>query len=130
MIIPITALYAGLLALVLTWLSFRAGSLRGKKKISVGDGGDIEMLEAMRGHANAAEYVPIALILLGTMELNGANSTFLHVLGVVLVITRIAHPLGLKADNMGDPLRAIGAGGTALVIVVAAVFSLWQVATA
>ena len=127
MTIPITALYASLAALVLTWLSFKAGTLRGKKKISVGDGGDVEMLEAMRRHANAVEYVPIALILIGVLELNGANTIFLHVLGALLVLARIAHPLGLKADNMGDPLRAIGAGGTALVIVVAAGYALWQV---
>lgn len=128
MTLAITALYAGLCAFVLTWLSFKAGTLRGRKKISVGDGGDIEMLEAMRRHANAVEYIPIALILIGVLELNGANSTFLHVLGALLVVTRIAHGLGLKADKMDDPLRAIGAGGTALVIVVAAGYALWQFA--
>ncbi|NNF66724.1 MAG: glutathione S-transferase [Gammaproteobacteria bacterium] len=126
--LEITGLYAALSALVLTWLSFKAGIMRGRKKISVGDGGDIELVEAMRRHANAVEYIPIALILLGAMELNGANAAFLHALGAVLVLTRIAHPLGLKADNMASPLRAIGAGGTALVIVVAAVYTLWQVA--
>ncbi|MDH3589974.1 MAG: MAPEG family protein [Gammaproteobacteria bacterium] len=126
MAIPITALYAGILAFILTWLAFRAGSLRGKKKISIGDGGNVEMLEAIRRHANAVEYVPLALILIAVLELNGANSAFLHVLGIVLVIARIAHPLGLKAESMGDPRRAIGAGGTILVIVVAAGYAIWQ----
>ena len=128
MTVPITALYAGLCGLVLTWLSIKAGAMRGRKKISVGDGGDIEMLEAMRAHSNAVEYIPIGLILIGLIELNGANPIFLHVLGAVLVLTRIAHPLGLKADNMGHPLRAVGAGGTALMIVVAAGYAIWQFA--
>ncbi len=126
MAIPVTALYAGILAFILTWLSFKAGMMRGKTGISVGDGGNVSMLEAMRRHANAVEYVPLALILLAALELNGAGSTFLHVLGIVLVISRIAHAIGLKADHIGHPLRAVGAGGTTLVIVVAAGTAVWK----
>lgn len=126
MSVPITALYAGLCGFVLFWLAFKAGTMRGRKKISVGDGGDIELLEAMRRHSNAVEYIPIVLILLGALELNGANNIFLHVLGALLVLTRIAHAFGLKADKMNDPLRGIGAGGTALVLVVASGYALWQ----
>ncbi len=126
--VPVTALYAALCAFILVWLAFRAGRLRPGKNISVGDGGDIEMIEAMRCHANAVENIPIALILIGVLELNGAGTLFLHALGAVLVLARIAHPLGLKADQMNHPLRAIGAGGTFLVIGVAAVAALWQVA--
>ena len=37
-----------------------------------------------------------------------------------------AHPLGLHHDNMRNPLRGLGAGVTALVIVVAAVAAIWQ----
>ncbi|NNF62333.1 MAG: glutathione S-transferase, partial [Gammaproteobacteria bacterium] len=125
MAVPITALYAGLLAILLTIISAIAGIMRGRKKISVGDGGDMELLVAMRRHANAVEYVPLALILIGILELNGANSTFLHVLGAVLVISRIAHAYGLKPDGIGDPFRGIGAGGTALMIVVAAGYAIW-----
>lgn len=124
--LPITTLYASLCALILIWLTYKAGSMRGRKKISLGDNNDPEMLEAIRGHGNAVENIPIALILIGLMELHAANGIFLHVLGLLLVVSRIAHPLGLKADNIGHPLRAVGAGGTLLVIVIAAVYSLWQ----
>ena len=71
--LPITALYAGVLALILTWLSSGAGLMRGKTKIPYGDGGDAQLLEKMRRHGNATEYVPIAVILLGILELNGAG---------------------------------------------------------
>ncbi len=39
----ITALYAGLLGLVSMVIAFKAGRLRGKKNIPLGDGGDREL---------------------------------------------------------------------------------------
>ena len=68
----------------------------------------------------------MAIILLGVLEANGASMIFLHVLGVLLLVSRIAHPLGLKADNFSHPLRAIGAGGTILMMVVGAGYAIWQ----
>lgn len=130
MIVPITALYAGILTLILIWLAFGAGAMRGKASVSIGDGGDIALLEKIRRHGNAVEYVPMAIVLLGIAELNGAGSIFLHVLGIMLVVARVAHPLGLKADNMGHPLRLVGAGLTTLMMVIAAVYVIWQGVTA
>ena len=69
----------------------------------------------------------MAIILLGILEINGGNATFLHVFGVVLIISRIAHAIGLKHDNMGHPGRVIGAGGTALISMAAAMYALWMV---
>ena len=130
MAVPITALYAGLTTLILFWLSFGAGSLRGKLRVSLGDGGNVELQEKIRRHGNAIEYVPMAIVLLGIAELNGAGATFLHVLGIMLVVARIAHPLGLKADNIEHPLRFVGAGLTALMMVIAAGYVIWQSITA
>jgi uncharacterized membrane protein YecN with MAPEG domain len=48
----VTALYAGLLGLISMGVAFPAGSLRGKLNISVGDGGNRDLLLAMRRHAN------------------------------------------------------------------------------
>ncbi len=124
--LPITALYAGLTALILLWLSFGAGSMRGKTKVSIGDGGNVALLEKIRRHGNAIEYVPMAIVLLAIAELNGAGGVLLHSLGIMLVVARIAHPLGLKADNIGHPLRAVGAGLTALMMLIAAVYVIWQ----
>ena len=92
----VTALYAGLLGLIAIGLGMGSGFLRVKTGISIGDGGDKKQTLAMRRHGNFCEWVPIALILLGTLELNGVSSTPLHVLGGVLVAARIAHPIGLN----------------------------------
>ena len=130
MSLPITALYASILMIFALALSFKAGGFRGKTGISVGHGEPVNMdlTERVRIHQNFLEYVPMAIILMGIIELNGGNVTFLHVFGVVLIIARIAHAIGLKHDNMAHPGRAIGAGGTALISLVAALYALWMVA--
>ena len=129
MSLPITALYAGILMIFVLVLSFKAGSFRGSTGISVlfGDPSNMELAQRVRVHQNFLEYVPMAVILMGIIELNGGNATFLHVMGVVLIIARVAHAIGLRHDNMGHPGRAIGAGGTALISLVAAVYTLWMV---
>ncbi len=129
MSLPITALYASILMIFALALSFRAGGFRGKTGISVlfGEPENMDLAERVRVHQNFLEYVPLAIILMGIIELNSGNATFLHVFGVVLIISRIAHAIGLKHDNMGHPGRVIGAGGTALISLVAALYALWMV---
>jgi len=126
MAIPITALTAGILGIMSLVLAFLAGSMRAKTGISIGDGGNQEMLLAGRRHANFAEFVPMALILLAVLELAHVSSTALYVLGGGLVLCRVAHAVGIKADTMTGPLRAIGAGGTTLITLV---MSVWAIAT-
>jgi uncharacterized protein len=118
----ITALYAGLLGLVSMGVSFPAGSLRGKLGVVVGDGGNKDLLLAMRRHANFVEYVPLALILIALLELNGVAARTIHVLGAVLLIARLAHAYGIKVDIMKTPGRMVGAVGTMLVTAVASVW--------
>ena len=117
-----TMLYAGLLGLLSIGLAFPAGSIRGKTGISIGDGGNTDLLLAMRRHGNFVEFVPIALILIGLLELSGVSGTAIHALGGGLVVARVAHAVGLKADTIQSPLRGVGAGGTALVTLVASVW--------
>ena len=122
--IVITALYAGILGLFAMVLASLAGNRRGKLKVSIGDGGSKDLHLAVRRHGNFVEYVPLILILLGIMELNGVQAAALHSLGAALVVFRICHAVGLKADTVEGLGRLIGAAGTALVLVVC---SLWNI---
>jgi uncharacterized membrane protein YecN with MAPEG domain len=124
-LVPITALYAGLLALISIVLGIRVGMMRGSTGISILHGDNMVLATQIRRHANFTEAVPIALILIAFLELNGASPGLLHGLGIALVAARIAHPLGLHHDNMRSPLRGIGAGGTVLVTLIAAVMLIW-----
>ena len=47
-------------------------------------------------------------------------------IGAGLVIARLGHPCGISAKVMHTPARGIGAGGTFLVILAAAITLLWQ----
>ena len=114
MLVPITALYAIVLGVIAIALIAPIGPLRLKKEISILDGGDPELAVAMRRHGNFVEHVPLALILMAICELNGASGTLLHGVGIVLVAARIAHPIGLKADDLSPKLRLVGAVGTLL----------------
>lgn len=102
----ITSIYASLSALLIVKLTLSVIKLRRKNRVSVGDGGNEELQLAIRTHANAVEYIPITLLLLLTLELNGAPTILIHVLGAALLIGRILHAMGLSANNL--PKRVLG----------------------
>jgi uncharacterized membrane protein YecN with MAPEG domain len=122
----ITALYAGILGLISLALAFAVGRIRGATGISLGDGGNPELLVAIRRHGNFVEYVPLAVVLIAFVELDGASAAAVHALGGGLVVARIAHAIGLKADTIQHPGRAIGAG---LTVLITAVASIWSIST-
>ena len=119
--VPITALYAALQAFLAIALVVPIGQLRTKTNVSLGAGGNPQLETAIRRHANWTEHVPFALLLLALLELNGGSAGLLHALGATLLVARVLHPLGLDAQNMRSPLRGIGALGTLLVTLVAAI---------
>lgn len=95
----ITSIYASLAALLIARLSLAVIKLRRKNRVSVGDGGNEQLELAIRTHANAVEYIPITLLLLLTLELNGAPTLLIHILGAALLIGRILHAIGLPAKD-------------------------------
>jgi uncharacterized membrane protein YecN with MAPEG domain len=120
----ITTLYAGLLGLMSIAIAYKAGSLRGKLGISIGHGDSPELLLAMRRQANFVEYVPLALILIALLEMNGIPKLAVHALGASLVIFRACHAIGMGADNMASKGRFVGSAGTALLTVI---ISIWAI---
>lgn len=126
MIIPITALYAALLVAVLVCLTTRIGMLRAKTGISILDGGNEQVAVEMRRHGNFAEHVPLLIVLMAIVEVNEGSALFLHVVGSALVICRVAHPLGLRHDQVQTPLRLIGAVGTSLITITLGLMALLQ----
>lgn len=123
-------IYASLLAIFYVYLSLRTIGLRRKVKVAVGDGGSPEMLRAMRVHGNFAEYVPIALILLGLLEMQGAYLWLVHTLGCVLVAARLSHAYGVSKMRENFRFRISGMMGTFATIVTSALallgMSIWR----
>lgn len=95
----VTSIYASLAALLIVRLALSVIKLRRKKRISVGDGGNEELQLAIRAHSNAVECIPIILLLLLTLELNGAPKILIHIFGATLLIGRILHAMGLPAKD-------------------------------
>ncbi|MCJ8321215.1 MAG: MAPEG family protein [Colwellia sp.] len=122
-LLTITPTYIAMLGLIFIPLTARVALYRIKSKISIGIGGDSEMELRMRGQANFIETVPITLFLLISMELLGASDTWLHTLGLTLVLARISHYIGLT--KLG-PLffRIIGIAATLGTILVASIWIL------
>ena len=119
-----TALYAGLLAFLLIYLSINVIKRRRNAKVSVGDGGDDALLRAMRTHGNFCEYTPIALILIALVELTGFPAWLVHVLGVALLAGRGLHAFGLAPGDGNMRQRVLGMQLTFAVIATAALFNL------
>ncbi len=121
---PITALYAGLLGLLLVVLSIRVIAGRRAAGIGLGTGDDATLERRVRAQANLAEYAPMGLILLGLLEAGGTAAWALHGLGGVLLAGRLAHgfALGFTASNV--PARVAGMVATFAMIAVAAAMCL------
>ena len=108
MSVSITALYAAILALIMMALGINVTVHRVKLKVSLGDGGNPQMLRMIRLHANAVEYLPIALILMALYELNAGWPLVLHVIGGTLILGRLLQTLGMWLSDAPGPARGTG----------------------
>ena len=112
----ITALYAGLLAILLFVLSIRVIGLRGNPAfwfIAQGKGDEELLRRAIRAHGNFTEYVPMMLILSAFLELSDASDLQLHLLGGAFLLGRVMHGICMGFMRSNVPLRV---GGTALTL--------------
>ncbi len=116
----VTVLAAALLGLIFTALSVRVVTGRNSSKIMLGEGASSApeaqpLLVAIRSHANFAEFVPICLIMLAGLEARSGQTVLVEALAIVLVLSRIAHPIGIGMPSP-NPFRAAGFVGTLLVL--------------
>lgn len=93
--IQAAALWIGLNALFLIYVSFRVGRVRIKTKTNLGDGGNEDMIKAIRTQGNYIEYAPAALLGLFALASLGLDAVWIHALGGVFLFARISHLLGL-----------------------------------
>ncbi len=126
MLVHISSLYAALTALIWLALFLGVGSLRSRYNIPLGDGARPDLILAGRRYMNFVECVPFALLLVVLVDLNGGAPKWVHALGIILVISRILHPFGLKVEKLMDPMRFVGTGGTVFVIVASALTLIYQ----
>ena len=120
----ITLLYAALCTLLILVLACRVIAARWQHKAGLGDGGNPELNRPVRAHANAVEYVPLALILLGGMELNGYPDWLVHAFGAALLVSRLLHAWGLAVSSGTSPGRFLGTVLTLLLMIAVCVMAV------
>jgi hypothetical protein len=125
--LAITALYAAILGLILTLLAINVTVYRWRNRVPLGQGGNAQMLRIVRMHGNAAEYIPIGLLLMAVYELNGGARVVLHTLGGMLVLGRLLHAWGLGRSAGPSIGRATGQLLTWLAIIVLALVNLQRI---
>lgn len=120
----ITGKAAGVLGLMFVVLSAQVVMGRTSGRVMLGHGEETSPLfVAVRCHANFAEFVPLALILIGFVEWRDGPTLTVKILAAALVLARLAHPVGMRMKSP-NALRAGGFLGSALVIAVASVLAL------
>ena len=105
---PITPIYAAILALIYFVLSLKVIKFRRGYRIAYGYANKKDMQKAIRAHANFSEYVPITLLLIWFVEVLTHSVLAVHVLGGLLVIGRVVHAFGLGQVKENFRLRVFG----------------------
>lgn len=104
----IVPFYASLLAALYIFLSLRVIRMRRRERVAVGDGNNLRLRRAIRVHANFAEYVPLALILVAFVEMQRSTALLVHALCLSLVIGRVIHAYGVSQEKEDYRLRVAG----------------------
>jgi uncharacterized membrane protein YecN with MAPEG domain len=122
----VTPLYAAALVLWFLVLTLRVVQERGRSRVSLGDGGNTGLQRAIRGHANFAEYVPLALLLLAILEISRFSLYVIHALGLTLLLARLLHGYALSFTAQFRFGRSMGALLTVAVLAIEALLCLYQ----
>ncbi len=122
----ISLFVAALHALLYLALSLRVVLRRRASRVGVGSGGDAVLARRVRVHANFAEYVPLALLLLALLELCGAAPALVWTCGLGLLLARVLHALGLGASAGYSSGRFAGTLLTFVLLLAMALAGLWQ----
>jgi uncharacterized membrane protein YecN with MAPEG domain len=127
--VHVTAFFAGILAFLFLGLSIYVILRRYNVKVTLGDGGDSDIMRRIRAHANFAEYVPFALILMALDEINGSSKGFLTLMGILLVAGRVSHAYSLLVREVENPahfkFRSAGILATFIVILLLALAAIF-----
>ena len=123
--IQATLACAAVLGLIFIGLSIMTIAERRKAAVSLGAGDSDRLLRRIRAHANFAEYVPLALILIAA-TVAGAPLWFVSASCILLVAGRLLHATAmLRSDGR---LRIAGMAATLTVMGATALFNLIAIA--
>lgn len=121
----ITLLFASLHVLLMLCLVVPVARHRHTQRIGVGTGGDAALERKIRVHANFIENAPVALLMLGLLELCGLPAAWLWAMGSALLLGRVLHAAGFSRRSGYSFGRFWGTALTWLVLLAMALAGLW-----
>ena len=104
----LSALTAGVLVVMQMALMLTVVRARRRNRQSIGDGGNAELLAAIRRHGNFAENAAIFIAGFALLEVLGGNRTVIATMCAAFVVGRISHVIGLSMENTVNPFRITG----------------------
>ena len=99
MILTTTLCAAAAAAILNIWLGIRIGQLRTSLKISIGDGGNEQVIRRMRAQSNFIENAPLVLVLIGAIELARPGNMILAAIAAIFIVGRVLHGLGMDGGS-------------------------------
>ena len=120
----ITSIIVAILTIIFIRLSFAVIGLRRKNKVGLGSGGHEDLERAIRTQANFAEYIPLGVILIACLELNGAPWWLVAIPGVSLIIGRLIHAKGMNTPPPDFSKRVLGMKFTFFTLIAVVVLNL------
>jgi len=127
MALTLVPVFSAFFAVLFVLLSINVIRARRKHKVGLGPGQNTSVERAMRVHANFAEYVPFALLVIALIELNKAIVLLLIGLCSVLLVGRLVHAYGVSMENERFAFRVSGMMMTFTVVLIAGVANLVMV---
>jgi uncharacterized protein len=126
MVPVIVPAYAAIFAFIYLALSAQVIRARRQAKAAIGTSGDVRLERKIRVHANFAEYVPFALLLLSFVEMQGGPAWLIHLICLAFLAGRAIHAYGLSQVQEDYRLRSTGMAITFAVIAVTALVLVAQ----
>jgi uncharacterized protein len=106
--LPITSLFCAVLTFIFMRLSFHVVSLRKRTQLWLRPDGSEELERAIRAQTSFITYVPIGVVMVACLELNGAPWYLLAFMAMFLVIGRILYIEGVNNPQSNAKKRNLG----------------------
>ena len=106
-IAPITAVTAIVLVPLFIRLALNVIKRRGSHRVALGTGDHADLEAAIRAHGNFSEYVPFALLLILSAEINGSPAWLVALVALMLVVGRFMHASAIPAGDLMGRTRGM-----------------------
>lgn len=123
--LTVSPLYIGIHAILTTVLAVLVVRQRLNSMKDKSDETAAALKQAMRAHGNNIEYIPLALIVLVTLDLLKVSATYLHIMGGFLTLARLIHGRALSQSLGTSAGRVAGTLISWLTIVIGGVACIY-----